>query len=557
MNVVDVEPYEDSVARGAWSASCWLQEGYTVSHRLATESVASAAGPLTGHMHAEDFTDFQVPFGTSVFAFFGVLILLLAAHELYTAASKKPLLADHERSNNFRIQFMFLIIWFGFFVNSSLIVPLSLDYAIAMGQSATASGVFLGCGTTLSVVGLIVGKSLNSETNWNQAFARKTYICFNSLSIALNLSLAFLTQASVHWSLPARQQFFWWSQLLLGSVFGAAALPTISWNTLWNKITPPQEKTFWMIMAQCCRNGGFLLGPPLFAAISWAVRRGRDVSPISLMAWSFMALAGWSLLSLMYASLTFPLKINPLPETPAEVHEKKSAQALEVSPEQLPPADREKIVWLMIYYAFERPFSVASIEVATIMLLEVSYGWTAEFCGTAFMVIATSSLALTACSTFMLSSKLMTESMVFFAASLSGLFGVFLLFGNSGPGSLLLADAIVYGGASVANGIGEGWACRAATPGTSYSIEAFRVRNIMGVNISRFLAPIAARFIVDFGGRNIYALLQLVLCTLGTLTVYKTVSLVWQGTCCAEEALDAKLSLNTEDAICKDASDPK
>ena len=278
MNVVDVEPYEDPAAPGAWSASCWLQESYTVSHSLATESFVSAAGPLTVHMHAEDFTDFQVPFGTSVFAFFGVLIFLLATHELYTAASKKPLLADHENSNNFQIQLMFLIIWFGFFVNSSLIVPLSLDYAIAMGQSATASGVFLGCGTILSVVGLVVGKTLNSETNWNQAFARKTYMCFNSLSVALNLSLALLTQASVHWSLPARQQFFWWSQLLLGSVFGAAALPTISWNTLWNKITPPQEKTFWMIMAQCCRNGGFLLGPPLFAAISWAVRRGRDAS---------------------------------------------------------------------------------------------------------------------------------------------------------------------------------------------------------------------------------------------------------------------------------------
>eukprot|EP00439_Symbiodinium_sp_Y106_P084993 s234_g27.t1 len=66
---------------------------------------------------------------------------------------------------------------------------------------------------------------------------------------------------------------------------------------------------------------------------------------------------------------------------------------------------------------------------------------------------------------------------------------VFLLFnwhafGDFGAGSLLLADAIVYGGASVANGIGEGWGCRAATPGTSYSIEVYRVRNIMGVNAS-------------------------------------------------------------------------
>ena len=78
---------------------------------------------------------------------------------------------------------------------------------------------------------------------------------------------------------------------------------------------------------------------------------------------------------------------------------------------------------------------------------------------------------------------------------------------------------------------------------------------IMGVNISRFMAPIVARFIVDFGGRSVYAMLQLVLCTLGALTVYKTVSLVWQGTCCVEDALEGKVSLNTEDVMSEDKGD--
>ena len=51
-----------------------------------------------------------------------------------------------------------------------------------MGQSATASGVFLGCGTILSVIGLVVGRSLNSETSWDQAFARPDPTSFcNSL----------------------------------------------------------------------------------------------------------------------------------------------------------------------------------------------------------------------------------------------------------------------------------------------------------------------------------------------------------------------------------------
>ncbi|CAE7817566.1 unnamed protein product, partial [Symbiodinium sp. CCMP2592] len=325
-------------------------------------------------------------------------------------------------------------------------------------------------------------------------------------------------------------------------------LPTITWNTMWNKITPAKDKTFWMIMAQCCRNGGFILGPPVFAAISAMVRQGREVSPVSMMAWSYIGLIAFSLGNLFYGMLVFPTEIHPEPELPAEA---RNDQALEAAPEQLEPEDRERVVFLMVAYSFERPFSVAAIEVATIMLLEVSYGWSAEMCGFAFIVIAASSLTLTACSTLLLQRKIASESTVFITASVAGLCGVFLLFnwqafGKFGAGSLLLADAIVYGGASVANGIGEGWGCRAATPGTSYSIEVYRVRNIMGVNVSRFLAPITARFILDFGGRNVYAILQLLLCCLGTWTVYKTVSLVWKGTAAglgtrkAEEAHETK-----------------
>ena len=40
-----------------------------------------------------------------------------------------------------------------------------------------------------------------------------------------------------------------------------------------------------------------------------------------------------------------------------------------------------------------------------------------------------------------------------------------------GPATLLLADAVVYGGSSVSNGVAQGWATRAATKGTDFSIE--------------------------------------------------------------------------------------
>ena len=186
-------------------------------------------------------------------------------------------------------------------------------------------------------------------------------------------------------------------------------------------------------------------------------------------------------------------------------------------------------------YSFERPMCVAAIEFATIMILEVSYAWRPEECGAALMVVAAVSLVLTAMTTILLSRQWITPSIVFFGSALIGWFGVLLIFdwgarGTFGAITLLVADGIVYGSASVANGIAEGWASRATTPGTGYSNEVYRSRMLVGIYTSRFVAPIFSRFLVDFGGRNVYAGLQLFLCTLGTISVYRTVILVWRGT---------------------------
>lgn len=164
------------------------------------------------------------------------------------------------------------------------------------------------------------------------------------------------------------------------------------------------------------------------------------------------------------------------------------------------------------------------------MLLEVSYGWSTELCGTAFTVVAGASLIFSAISSVLLSRKFLTESSVFFGANLAGLFGVIFLFDfGTGAAGLLLADGMVYGMASVANGIAEGWASKAAMPGTNFSLEIYRLQNTIAVNCARFVSPIVARTVLDFGGRNIYACLQLLIVFLGTATVYKTVKMVWDN----------------------------
>ncbi|CAJ1396206.1 unnamed protein product, partial [Effrenium voratum] len=295
---------------------------------------------------------------------------------------------------------------------------------------------------------------------------------------------------------------------------------------------PTEHKTFWMIMTQCARNAGFLLGPGIFALISLAVKQGQDVAPACLLAWMYWGNICLTLLQLLFASLVLPTILAPATDSAASSSPSSasaSSGGLEVSVAELKPAQRQRVVWNMIWYAFERPFSIAGIEVATIMLLEVSFGWPNELCGFAFTVVSGASLIFSALSSVLLSWGALSESKVFFAANIIGVVGVFMLFdfGVLGASSLLIADGLVYGCASVANGIAEGWASSAAMPGTDFSNENYRLRNLIAVNSARFISPIVTRAILDFGGRNFYAAVQLIVVCIGANTVYRTVKLVW------------------------------
>ncbi|OLP89637.1 hypothetical protein AK812_SmicGene28896 [Symbiodinium microadriaticum] len=101
------------------------------------------------------------------------------------------------------------------------------------------------------------------------------------------------------------------------------------------------------------------------------------------------------------------------------------------------------------------------------------------------------------------SRRLVSEADMFFAVTLLAFCGCTMFFdlgGNLGAKALMLADTIVYGGASVANGIAEGWASRAACKGTDYSIETYRAHQFIGASLCRFVAPVVTRFILDIGG---------------------------------------------------------
>ena len=184
-----------------------------------------------------------------------------------------------------------------------------------------------------------------------------------------------------------------------------------------------------------------------------------------------------------------------------------------------------------MYYCYERGFTMSAIEVSTVMILQDSYGWTESLSGMSFAIVGAGGIVMTGVSAALASWKLVTESLIFLSIMCLGACSSILLFRFEflGPFSLLFADVVLYGGASVANGIAEGWACRAATARTSYSIKAYLTHSMIGFSISRFGGPIVAGFLLDHGGQNLYAVVQSALCFLAAGMVYRTVSLVWNG----------------------------
>jgi len=509
--------FTDCEGDACWAAG-WLQHSVTIS--AITAESEGLAGPLTKDLKPDSFSTRVVEFDPLIISIMAILLTCVVAHEMW-ATYRKPLLANHDQANSPWLQIVYLNSWFSMFFIMAMTVPVSLDFAMQLGESATMSGFYLSSPIIGSIVGIIIGRMLTSESEWNQPFVRRLMVVCPFLSLICTMLTATIVNNAALLSLP-RRKFIFWIVILLQEVSTlVSAIPCVPMLVMQNKVTPNSEKTFWMILAQCARNGGMLIGPGFFAVIAFAVKRGEPVAPSSLMGWVDMGFLIFGGVITNYASLVIPTQLAPLPDEP-------TAPETEVCVTMLPSAERERVVKNMIWYSFERPFSIAAIEVGTIMLLEVSYGWTTELCGTAFTIVAGTSLLFSAVSSVLLSRKYLSESHVFFGANMVGLFGVLFLFDfGTGPAGLLLADGLVYGMASVANGIAEAWASKATMPGTGFSIEIYRMQNTICVNCARLISPIVARTLLDFGGRNVYACLQLFIVCLGTSTVYKTVRMVW------------------------------
>lgn len=517
---------------------CWatefLQSGYQVAAMALEEQQVDVHGPhrMTSNIDRDDLGDKIVYFPNVVWVFWAVFILVVVFHEIYVSRGGRPILAHPIPQKSLGIQVIALWGWASGFINMSMQVPLSLDYTIAMGMDPTLSGIVVSLTGFSGLIGAVIGKKICPEENWNQRYARRLMIWIPLCMTWLSILQMWVGQWVGSQSIPTRRKWFW---ILLGLgqigavTGGMTALPG---GVIWNKCTLQKDKTFWMMLAQAAKQIGLAVGPGFAALMIWMVQgNGSRVSPISMTAWLSLFMAYLGGISSLLSIFTCPTYIPELQEDLAEDASNAASQdKLEPAPEDLCPADREKLVWAMLWYSFERPLTLGSVEVATVMLLEVEYDWSREETGIVFTLLATMGTFLSLFSAWGLQRKLFSESKVLLWGGIAGLIGSFLLFdwhSSLGLTTLLIADPLIYGAALTSCGIAEGWAARAAMPGTTFSFDNYRVRDVMLNTLSRMIAPTLARVLVDLGGRNCYAALQTIAVTLAFRSLLKACALVW------------------------------
>merc|ERR1740121_1539882 len=304
---------------------------------------------------------------------------------------------------------------------------------------------------------------------------------------------------------------------------------------LGQRITKPNQRGDWGILQQVMRNGGFMFGPGISSIVIWFCRVSFTTLSVSFQCAALsLSLALATTAIMMTWALRAPLDVpvesctQDVVETTEEEHSKYGRVAWEFYPDHI----RERVVWLMTTYSIERAFTVAALEVASLMMLDSVYGWSVELAGFVLSGLAVIATLLCGLLLVLLRSGDIKEKNTFIGAVCCSVFGAFLLFQltpHFGPYSLLCADTLIYSTCSIAQGLSDGWAMRAAKPGSTFSNSTRMGWQVATSTLSRLIAPPLARTLVERFGRNSYAGVQLVVMLAGATTITKACYLAQAG----------------------------
>lgn len=199
--------------------------------------MAPLEAPLTSNLTPDSFPTRVVELDTIVIAVFILLLAAVICHEIY-ASRRKPLLANHEQAKSNWVQVAFLMSQFQMFFQIAMEVPVSLDFCLQMGKSATMSGFMLSCPIIGSMAGIFIGSRLTSEAAWNQRFTRRLMIGRSLVSSLCSFAIACTVNHAAHHSLAQRRNIFWIFVLLMQLSTVVFAIPTVPMQVMQSKLTP-------------------------------------------------------------------------------------------------------------------------------------------------------------------------------------------------------------------------------------------------------------------------------------------------------------------------------
>jgi len=341
---------------------------------------------------------------------------------------------------------------------------------------------------------------------WSNAAQRAAILsCLAILSI-LSLVFAMSAHPPMQLSNSTRAAGILGTRALSGLIW---ATMTMVLNVMVTNITPKGLQ----VHSETIRTLGITLGlgsGPLFSSIltnafEMEEPRARAAAPGYFIAalWFVCLLIAWP----VYPTDPELSRLLQAKEQADSQADKPSEPAALVSAQQKHVMLDKLSALCGVVFGIIRAYFTSSVESASALILEIEFGWATTdiglVIGTSFLLATLLLLAIGGMRRFLDPDIFMHANMVICCLS------TLLLFQGVGtaPPYIVLADILGFSTSFLAGTEAMGRAIAHAEPGTLLCVENIWVVRIVGQNnVSRFLSPPLARYVLAAGGRGMYAM---------------------------------------------------
>lgn len=386
--------------------------------------------------------------------------------------------------------------------SESYFIPLSYDIAVAIKGCGSAhdgaaflSGLLQGSQSAGAFLGVFVAYWIDKLDNYD--LNRKCMLLGSLSTAGLYTALACILHA------PSFHDYLGPLIFALRSMSGFGVGMVGLLCGLARKITPDSEQVALSILEYTAVAGGLAVGP-VISAVGGAASSIGQCGQFSQAVHATCIIAGGHAICSILVHLCVPCSENSV-----TVHTNKDDDT--VLEDEQTGGPRLKILVGLIGI-FLGVFSCVGVEVSSALIFELQYGWSATKIGYMMGVVFCCGVVLLLL--FFGLERWLSTFPLLIIASLCTLIGLSLIFdrGTGGAWQLLVADALAYPSLTGLTSIIHGMFFQGSAPGMS---TMFLITVIMlALAFARSVAPPVVRAVIEGGGRNMYAGLQVVVAVL-------------------------------------------